>query len=53
MKIAIAIGYALLVLGMLLRLFAPGLGVLGVIFAAVGGLVAAAGTVALAGRRRP
>ena len=52
MKIAIAVGYAFLVFGILIRLFAPGLGVLGVIFAAVGGLTAAVGTVAVAGRRR-
>lgn len=52
MKIAIAVGYAFLVCGILIRLFAPGLGIVGVIFAAVGGLTAAAGTVAVAGRRR-
>ncbi len=52
MKIAIAVGYAFLVIGILIRVFVPGLGVLGVIFAAVGGLTAAAATVTAAGKRR-
>ncbi|MFD1469691.1 hypothetical protein ACFQ48_15800 [Hymenobacter caeli] len=51
MKIALAVGYVFLIIGILIRVFAPGLGVLGVVFAAAGGLTAAVATVSLAGRR--
>ena len=48
MKIVLAVGYGFLVIGILIRVFAPGLGVA---FAAAGGLAAAVATVSLAGRR--
>ena len=52
MKYATIAGYALLALGILLRLLAPGLGIVGTVLVAVGGLAVAAGTVAAARKGR-
>ena len=52
MKYATVVGYALLVTGILLRLLAPGLGIVGTALAALGGLTVAAATVAAAGKGR-
>ncbi len=52
MKYANIMGYALLVIGILLRLLAPGLGVVGTVLAAVGGLTVAAATIAAARKGR-
>ncbi|WP_162550252.1 hypothetical protein [Hymenobacter nivis] len=53
MKYATIVGYALLVIGISLRLLAPGLGIVGTVLTAVGGLTVAAATVvgARKGRR--
>jgi hypothetical protein len=52
MRYATIVGYALLVLGILLRLLAPNLGVVGTVLAAVGGLTVAAATIGAAGKGR-
>ena len=52
MKNATIVGYALLAIGILMRLLAPGLGIVGTVLAAVGGLTVAAATVAAASKRR-
>ncbi|WP_161599634.1 hypothetical protein [Hymenobacter nivis] len=52
MKYATPAGYALLALGILLRLLAPGLGVVGTVLVAVGGLTVAAATIAAARKGR-
>ncbi|WP_157886781.1 hypothetical protein [Hymenobacter sp. PAMC 26628] len=52
MKYATLVGYALLAVGILLRLLAPGLGVVGTMLAAVGGLTVAGATIAAASKGR-
>lgn len=52
MKYANIVGYLLLAIGILLRLLVPGLGLVGTVLAAVGGLAVAAATVAAAGKGR-
>ena len=52
MKNATIVGYTLLAIGILMRLLAPGLGIVGAVLVAVGGLTVAAATVAAASKRR-
>ena len=52
MKIARIVGYVLLSLGLLARLFVPGMSANGAILAALGGLVVAATVAADSNRKR-
>ncbi len=52
MKYATIVGYALLAIGISLRLLAPGLGIVGTVLAAVGGLTVAGATIMAANKGR-